>query len=129
MPAGRWRATTSVASPGSTVAGLIAVYEASREAFVGRTAITLPGLNVTVQQMLDAIALRDQLERDLALAGVAGGEVVVVIDKEHLAGALLLFRRRDKGIVHEAEQRHIAAPLHGLLDVASCLVKRRGRLG
>jgi len=37
------------------VKGLIAVYEASREAFLGRTAVNLPGLNVTVQQMLDAL--------------------------------------------------------------------------
>lgn len=44
-----------VSSPQRTVQGLIAVYEASREAFVGRTALNLPGLNVTVQQMLDAL--------------------------------------------------------------------------
>jgi len=44
-----------VSSPALTVRGLIAVFEASREAFVGRTAINLPGLNVTVQQMLDAL--------------------------------------------------------------------------
>ena len=44
-----------VSSPQRTVQGLIAVYEASRESFVGRTALNLPGLNVTVQQMLDAL--------------------------------------------------------------------------
>jgi nucleoside-diphosphate-sugar epimerase len=44
-----------VASPQLMVDSLIAVYEASREAFVGRTAMTLPGLNVSVQQMLDAL--------------------------------------------------------------------------
>lgn len=44
-----------VASPQRMVDGLIAVYEASREAFVGRSAITLPGLNVTVAQMLAAL--------------------------------------------------------------------------
>ena len=44
-----------VSSPALTVKGLIAVFEASREAFVGRTALNLPGLNVTVQQMLDAL--------------------------------------------------------------------------
>jgi D-erythronate 2-dehydrogenase len=44
-----------VSSPQRTVEGLIAVYEASREAFVGRTALNLPALNVTVQQMLDAL--------------------------------------------------------------------------
>ena len=44
-----------MSSPRRTVEGLIAVYEASREAFVGRTALNLPALNVTVQQMLDAL--------------------------------------------------------------------------
>ena len=44
-----------VSSPKNTVAGLIAVYEASREAFLGRSAMNLPGLNVTVRQMLDAL--------------------------------------------------------------------------
>jgi nucleoside-diphosphate-sugar epimerase len=44
-----------VSSPQRTVEGLIAVYEASREAFVGRTAMNQPALNVTVQQMLDAL--------------------------------------------------------------------------
>lgn len=44
-----------VSSPQRTVEGLIAVYEATREAFVGRTALNLPALNVTVQQMLDAL--------------------------------------------------------------------------
>jgi nucleoside-diphosphate-sugar epimerase len=44
-----------VASPGKTVEGLIAVFEATREAFQGRTAMNLPGLNVTVAQMLDAL--------------------------------------------------------------------------
>ena len=44
-----------VSSPQRTVEGLIAVYEASREAFVGRTALNLPALNVTVRQMLEAL--------------------------------------------------------------------------
>lgn len=44
-----------VSSPKRTVEGLIAVYEASRERFGGRTALNLPALNVTVQQMLDAL--------------------------------------------------------------------------
>ncbi|MCW5633075.1 MAG: NAD-dependent epimerase/dehydratase family protein [Rubrivivax sp.] len=46
----------AVASPQSMVDGLVKVCEASREAFVGRSAMTMPGLNVTVQQMLDALA-------------------------------------------------------------------------
>lgn len=44
-----------VSSPQRTVEGLIAVYEATRGAFVGRTALNLPALNVTVQQMLEAL--------------------------------------------------------------------------
>ncbi len=44
-----------MASPQSMVEGLAKVYEASREAFVGRSALNMPGLNVTVQQMLDAL--------------------------------------------------------------------------
>jgi nucleoside-diphosphate-sugar epimerase len=67
-----------VSSPQRTVQGLIAVYEASREAFVGRTALNLPALNVTVQQMLDALLAvagpqaraRVRLQRDSAIAGI-----------------------------------------------------------
>ena len=67
-----------VATVHSMVAGLIAVYEASREAFVGRSAITLPGLNVTVQQMLDAleavagpkVRARVRYEHDARIAGI-----------------------------------------------------------
>ena len=44
-----------VSSPARTVDGLIRVFEASREAFRGRTAINLPALNVSVRQMLDAL--------------------------------------------------------------------------
>ncbi len=44
-----------VATVHTMVRSLIAVGEASREAFVGRSAITLSGLNVSVQQMLDAL--------------------------------------------------------------------------
>jgi nucleoside-diphosphate-sugar epimerase len=67
-----------VSSPQRTVEGLIAVYEASREAFVGRSALNLPALNVTVQQMLDALAAvagpavraRVRFERDERIAGI-----------------------------------------------------------
>lgn len=75
--------TTShpVASPERTVAGLIAVAEASREQLVGRTALNLPGLTVTVQQMLDALArvagpevrARVRFERDERIAGIVAG--------------------------------------------------------
>lgn len=67
-----------VSSPQRTVEGLIAVYEASREAFVGRTAMNLPALNVTVQQMLDAleavagpeVRARVHLVPDARIAGI-----------------------------------------------------------
>ena len=67
-----------VSSPQRTVDGLIAVYEASRDAFCGRTAMNLPGLNVTVQQMLDAlekvagpqVRARVRYERDERIAGI-----------------------------------------------------------
>ena len=67
-----------VSSPQRTVQGLIAVCEASREAFVGRTAMNLPALNVSVQQMLDAllavagpaVRARVRFERDERIAGI-----------------------------------------------------------
>ncbi len=67
-----------VASPASTVAGLIAVYEASREAFGGRLALNLPALNVSVGEMLDAleqvagkaVRARVRFERDERIAGI-----------------------------------------------------------
>ncbi len=67
-----------VSSPRRTVEGLIAVFEASREAFVGRSALNLPALNVTVQQMLDAleavagpkVRARVKLQRDERIAGI-----------------------------------------------------------
>jgi nucleoside-diphosphate-sugar epimerase len=67
-----------VSSPQRTVEGLIAVYEASRDAFVGRTALNLPALNVTVRQMLDAleavagpaVRARVRFERDERIAGI-----------------------------------------------------------
>jgi nucleoside-diphosphate-sugar epimerase len=45
----------ALASPANTVAGLIAVFEAERAAFGGRTALNLPALTVRVQDMLDAL--------------------------------------------------------------------------
>jgi nucleoside-diphosphate-sugar epimerase len=44
-----------VASPARTIAALVRVYEASRAEMRGRLALNLPALNVTVQQMLDAL--------------------------------------------------------------------------
>ncbi len=67
-----------VSSPQRTVDGLIAVYEASREAYGGRTALNLPALNITVAQMLDAlekvagpkVRARVRFERDERIAGI-----------------------------------------------------------
>ena len=67
-----------VSSPQRTVQGLIAVYEASRAAFGGRTALNLPALNVTVAQMLDAlqdvagpaVRARVRFERDERIAAI-----------------------------------------------------------
>ena len=67
-----------VSSPQRTVEGLIAVYEASREAYRGRLALNLPALNVTVAQMLAAleevagpvVRARVRFERDERIAGI-----------------------------------------------------------
>ena len=67
-----------VSSPSRTVEGLIAVYEASREQFLGRTAMNLPALNVRVSDMLDALeqvagpSVRKlvRFERDERIAGI-----------------------------------------------------------
>ena len=67
-----------VSSPQRTVDGLIAVFEASRAAYGGRTALNLPGLNITVAEMLDALArvagpavrARVHFERDERIAGI-----------------------------------------------------------
>jgi nucleoside-diphosphate-sugar epimerase len=67
-----------VASPARTVEGLIAVYEASRDAFGGRSALNLPGLNVTVEEMLTALEVvagkaaraRVRFQRDERIASI-----------------------------------------------------------
>ena len=45
----------ALSSPETTIAGILAVAEATREAFGGRTALNLPALTVTVGQMLEAL--------------------------------------------------------------------------
>ena len=67
-----------VSSPQRTVQGLIAIYEASRAAFGGRTAMNLPALNISVAQMLAAleevagpvVRARVRFERDERIAGI-----------------------------------------------------------
>jgi len=69
-----------VSSPGTTIRSLIAVFEASQATLGNRLALNLPGLNVTVQQMLDALekvagkAVRSRVrfERDERIAGIVG---------------------------------------------------------
>lgn len=45
----------ALASPANTVAALVAVYEATRESYGGRTALNLPALSVRVADMLAAL--------------------------------------------------------------------------
>jgi nucleoside-diphosphate-sugar epimerase len=67
-----------VSSPARTVEALIRIYEASRDELQGRLALNLPALNVTVQQMLDAlekvagpkVRARVRFERDARIAGI-----------------------------------------------------------
>jgi nucleoside-diphosphate-sugar epimerase len=67
-----------VSSPSSAVAGLIAVYEASRQQLGGRLGLNLPALNVSVGEMLDALEqvagpaarARVHFERDERIAGI-----------------------------------------------------------
>jgi len=67
-----------ISSPSRTVDGLIAVYEASRDAFCGRTALNLPALNIRVSDMLDAledvagsaVRARVRFERDERVANI-----------------------------------------------------------
>jgi nucleoside-diphosphate-sugar epimerase len=75
--------TTAVAlsSPATTIAGILAVVEATREAFGGRTALNLPALTVTVGEMLQAleavagkaVASLVTVEPDPAIARIVGG--------------------------------------------------------
>ncbi len=91
----------AVASPQRMVEGLIAVYEASREAFVGRSAMTLPGLNVTVAQMLDAlekvagpkVRARVKPQRDERIAGIVANWPKGVVTP----------RARALGLTHDAD--------------------------
>jgi len=67
-----------MSSPGRTIDGLIAVFEASRDEFCGRTALNLPALNVRVSDMLDAleevagpkVRALVRFERDERIAGI-----------------------------------------------------------
>lgn len=70
--------THPVSSPLNTVDGLITVFEASQQAMGGRLALNLPGLNVSVGEMLQAleevagpvVRRRVRFERDERIAGI-----------------------------------------------------------
>jgi nucleoside-diphosphate-sugar epimerase len=70
-----------VASPASTIAGLIAVFQADRAALGGRLALNLPALNVRVGDMLDALEAvagakvrsKVRYERDDRIANIVSG--------------------------------------------------------
>lgn len=71
----------ALSSPLTSITGLLAVVEASREAFGGRTAFNLPALTVTVGEMLQAlrevageqVAARVTVEPDEQIARIVGG--------------------------------------------------------
>lgn len=72
--------THPISSPSSTVRGLITVFEASPQAMGGRLAINLPGLNMRVGDMLQAleevagpqVRQRVRFERDERIATIVG---------------------------------------------------------
>ncbi len=71
----------ALASPRTTIAGILTVSECSRDAFGGRTAINLPALTVSVGQMIDAlrevageeVVSRIRHEADANIARIVGG--------------------------------------------------------
>lgn len=71
----------ALASPDTTIAGILRVVEASRDEFGGRTALNLPALSVTVAEMLQAlersagkaVAARVTVKPDAAVARIVGG--------------------------------------------------------
>jgi nucleoside-diphosphate-sugar epimerase len=71
----------AVASPANTIDGILAVAEATRDDFGGRTAINLPALTVTVREMLaaltrsagEAVTARVHFEPDATVARIVGG--------------------------------------------------------
>ena len=66
-----------MSSPARTIDALVRIYEASRDELRGRLALNLPSINVTVQQMLDA------LEK---VAGPKVRQLVVFRRDERIAG-------------------------------------------
>jgi D-erythronate 2-dehydrogenase len=91
----------ALSSPANTVAGIVAVAQASREAFGGRTAINLPALTVSVREML--AALED-------LAGPAVMRLITHVPDAAIAGIVAAWPAR-----FESER----APRLGLVADAS----------
>lgn len=71
----------ALSSPLTSIAGVLAVVEATREAFGGRTALNLPALTVTVGEMLqalrevagDQVAALVRVEPDEQIVRIVGG--------------------------------------------------------
>jgi len=71
----------ALASPQTTISGILTVVECSREAFGGRTPINLPALTVSVGQMIEAlrevageeVVARIRHEPDANIARIVGG--------------------------------------------------------
>ena len=71
----------ALASPRTTIAGILTVVECSRDTFGGRTPINLPALTVSVGQMIEAlrevageeVAARIRHEPDADIARIVGG--------------------------------------------------------
>lgn len=116
-----------LSSPAHTVQGLLAAAEASREVLGGRMAFNLPALNVSVGQMLDALAAvageavrqRVRFEPDAAVARIVAGWPQAVIAPR--AAALGLQPPPDfETIVHQyiADSAGIPAALAGLVSPA-----------
>jgi nucleoside-diphosphate-sugar epimerase len=72
--------SVALASPATTISGILAVVESSREEFGGRTALNLPALTVTVGEMLQAlteaagvgVAARVKMRPDASVARIVG---------------------------------------------------------
>jgi nucleoside-diphosphate-sugar epimerase len=84
-----------VLSPARTIDALIRIYEAGHDELRGRLALNLPALNVTVQQMLDAlesvagakVRALVKFQRDERIAGiVAGWPKAVTAARAHALG-------------------------------------------
>ncbi len=82
-----------MSSPATTIAGLITLFEVNASHWGNRLALNLPGLNVTVQQMLQALervagkAVRQRVhfERDERIAGIVSNWATAASSERALA--------------------------------------------